>query len=346
MKALIIHTQGGLGDLLLSSPIATALRRTHADCEVYVWAHSRFSEILLHHPDIQGVFDFPVETPILKVAAELRRRRFDIAVLPWSKSRQAWMVRLAGIPIRAGQGGRLSYSFLFTHPVNVRSQAGDTTSHWVDIQLDYARALNCMTEDLKPQVVLLDAELRAADEQLAAFGLPPDRPIVALQICKGQDLNSVRWPLDLFVNVGRKLIDAGYAVILTGIASERNLTAETKELIDSPFVINAAGTGTLRQTAALIARSAVTICPDTGPGHLAAALGIPVVAVFARNCDIAARWRPYGEEHRVVVPKPATCRRDCTAAPCPRATCLLEVDPDEVVAAACEIALIKPIHQQ
>jgi ADP-heptose:LPS heptosyltransferase len=73
----------------------------------------------------------------------VRAGRFDLALLPWTAGRQAWLVWLTRIPCRVGQADHLAYSFLFTHPVRVRSTRGDTESQWVDIQLDYARAIGC-----------------------------------------------------------------------------------------------------------------------------------------------------------------------------------------------------------
>ena len=82
----------------------------------------------------------------------------------------------------------------------------------------------------------------------------------------------------------------------------------------------------------------VFICPDTGVGHLAAALGVPVVSIFPLRSDIPARWRPAIDAHRIIRPCRYECGGTCVKETCPRFTCLLHIDPDEVVAAAREIA--------
>ena len=338
MKALMIHTRGGLGDLLLSSPLAEAVHLGHPGSEVWVWGNPKFTPVLENHPHIQGFFRPPDGAGLFAGAAALRKCGFDCVLLPWSTSRQAWLSRLAGIPVRVGQGGRLSYSFLFTHPVRVRSVHGDVTSHWVDIQLDYARALGLPVDGLRPQVYLTAAERRSGREFLSGLGIPAEKPVAALQICKGLAVDAERWPLDLFIAVGRGLAEEGYAVVLTGTENERPLTERVRLGVGPAEIHNIAGTGSLRQTAAILSHCAVTICPDTGTGHLAAALGIPTVSIFALKCDLAARWRPFGEIHRVVQPSAVSCGRSCVKESCPRFECLLDVDPAAVLAAVREIA--------
>lgn len=339
MKALIIHTQGGLGDLLLSSPLAEAIHRGHPGSEVLIWGNPKFTPVLQNHPFIQGFLPLPSDITAFAGASELRRYGFDCVLLPWSTSRQIWMCWLAGIPVRVGQGGRYPVSWLLTHQVRVRSTAGDTQSHWVDIQLDYARALKLPVDGLRPQVFLTEQERAEGRSLLLGMGVPADRPVVALQICKGLAVDEKRWPLDLFISVGRKMAEDGYAVVLTGTESERPLTELARCGIANAAVFNAAGTCSLRQLAGLLANCAVTICPDTGTGHLSAALGVPVVSVFALKCDYPARWGPFGEMHRVVQPAVVRCGRTCVKETCPRFDCLLDVDPAAVAAAAREIAL-------
>ena len=339
MRALIIHTQGGLGDLLLSSPLAEAIHRGHPGSEVLVWGNPKFTPVLQHHPFVQGFVDLPAAMKTFAGADALRRYGFDCVLLPWSTSKHAWMTRLAGIPVRVGQGGRLTYSFLFTHQVKVRSVGGDTHSHWVDIQLDYARALNLPVEGLAPQVFLTDSERSEGRALLENLGVPADQPVCALQICKGLAVDAERWPLDLFVAVGRQMAADGYAIVLTGTENERALTEIVRERIGHPAVFNTAGLFTLRQTASLLSRCAVTICPDTGTGHLSAALGVPAVSIFALKCDVAARWRPFGAAHRIVQATEVRCTRNCVKETCPRFECLLDVDPAAVAAAAREIAV-------
>ena len=341
---LVIITHGGMGDLLLSSVLAEALRRCYPGCRVTFWAQRRFAPLLENHPFIDALLDLDPAASLLQNAKLLRQLHFDTVLVPWSVSRHAWLTTLAGIPTRVGQGGRLSYSFLFTHPVRVRSVYGDTTSHWADIQLDYARAIGCQPDgELEPVVVTSAAEKTWAAEFLKTKGLASCRPICGLHICKGLAVDEQRWPLDRFVDIAAGLIQKGFTVILTGTQAEKPLTASVAaQTTEKAAIIDLAGACSLRETAALIEQMNVFICPDTGTGHLAAALGVPVVDIFPLRSDFPARWRPAGTNHRIIRPTAWECGGPCVKETCPRFTCLLHIDPQEVVAAAVELIGDRP----
>ena len=117
------------------------------------------------------------------------------------------------------------------------------------------------------------------------------------------------------------------------------MAAQTTE---KSAIIDLAGACSLRETAALIEQMNVFICPDTGTGHLAAALGVPVVDIFPLRSDFPARWRPAGTSHRIIRPTAWECDGPCVKETCPRFTCLLHIDPQEVVAAAVELIGDRP----
>jgi ADP-heptose:LPS heptosyltransferase len=355
---LVIITHGGMGDLLLASVLAEALHRCYPGCCVTFWAQRRFASLLENHPFIDALLDIDPAAPLLSNARLLRQQHFDTVLVPWSVSRHAWLTTFAGIPTRVGQDGRLTYSFLFSHPVRVRSVYGDTTSHWADIQLDYARAIGCQPDgELEPVVITTAAEKETAATLLKSVGVTGNKPICGLHICKGLAVDENRWPLDRFVDIAVGLIQKGYTVILTGTAAEKPLTASvaaqtTEKLAGStllqpeskvsphnnnPHILDFAGACSLRETAALIEKMNVFICPDTGTGHLAAALGVPVVDIFPLRSDFPARWRPAGTNYRIIRPTAWECGGPCVKETCPRFTCLLHIDPQEVVKAAVEL---------
>jgi len=339
-KILFVHTRGGIGDLVLSSPVAAVLARCYTPAEVIGWVNPAFRPVLEGHPAFAGFIDLSEKESLWSGAQRLRREGFKIAVFPWSTSRQAWMAALAGIPVRAGQGGRLTYSFLYTHPVAVRSLAGDVTSHWSDIQLDYARVLGCAADaaDAVPRLYLLPEEREWAAAFLRSRGVNGDKPVVGIHVCKGLAVDLDRWPVDRFAEVAAALAAAGYDVIFTGTASEAPLVEAARTAAGLPPERSLAGQCTLRQTMAVLSRLAVLVCPDTGTGHLAAAIGVPVVSIFAVKSDIPARWRPTGAPYRIVRPRGFACPKKCVKEKCPRFECLLYVDASEVVRAAEELA--------
>ena len=83
---------------------------------------------------------------------------------------------------------------------------------------------------------------------------------------------------------------------------------------------------------------AVVIGPDAAPGHIAAALGVPVVAIFAVKSDVVSRWRPWSARSRVVTTAPWVCPKRCVKETCGRFDCMDAFDVDGAVRAATELA--------
>lgn len=342
---LLVHTRGGMGDLLLSSVLAEALRRCLPGCRVTLWPRPEYACLFDGHPFVDDCLRLDPEASLLSNVGPLRACGFDAAILSWSVSRLAWLVRFAGIPVRVGRSDRLTYSFLYTHRVRLRSRQGDTASHWPDVQLDYARAIGCPAPpDLQPIVALTPAEAAQAAGFLRSVGVAGQRPVCGLHVCKGLAVNEARWPLGRFADIAAGMLQRGFDVVLTGTESERPLTARVAEQAaaqtsGSPGrLVDLAGRLSLRQTAAVLQQLHVYICPDTGTGHLAAAVGVPVVSIFPLRSDFPDRWRPAIAAHRIVRPDGWECSGPCVKEKCPRFTCLLHIDAGRVVDAATAIA--------
>jgi len=347
-RILFVHTAGGLGDLLLSSPVAEALRELYPGCHVTGWIKPAYLPLLSGNPSFDALMGEPGGTEhaadcigrpggLITRARALRAEQYDLAVTTWSRWDLAWAVTLAGIPVRVGQGGRALYSFLFTHKVDVRSTHGDASTHWVDCQLDYARALGWRGTAPSPRVVLTAAERAVGREVLLSNGVAPGARVCGLHVGKGLRLTPERWPVQKFAAIGnlvsRRL---GCTVVLTGDATEMGLVRRVEqEMCCAP--VNLAGKTGLRELAGVISAMDLMICPDSGPMHIAAALGVPVVAIFALASDFPDRWRPYGVRHRVVRTRHFACPRRCIKESCPRFECLLHIDEEDVLDAAEEL---------
>ncbi len=152
-SALLVCAGGGIGDSLLASLCARALRRRFAPVDALTLPGHR--ETLEHVPDIDHVL-VDDGAAAAAIAERLRERNYRAAVVTWATRRTAEIPFLARIPIRVGQARRL-YSRLFTHRVVVRSERGDVTSHWSQILLDYARAIGCDTDEEYPRFNLTAA---------------------------------------------------------------------------------------------------------------------------------------------------------------------------------------------
>lgn len=157
--------------------------------------------------------------------------------------------------------------------------------------------------------VSIPAESRA---QAAEILREQGRPWIAVAPGAASDLK--RWPLEKFGEIIRRIVRGGYGnVLLLGGAENRAHVEMLKEWISCPF-LDLVGKTSLPDLAAVLERSAVLISNDSGPMHLAAAVGIPVVAIFGPSD--AKRYGPYGDRHKVV-------RLDLPCSPCGKAQCPL-----------------------
>jgi ADP-heptose:LPS heptosyltransferase len=337
-QALVIHTGGGLGDLLLSSPIGEALKQHFPGISVTWWVRSRHAPILDASPHVDRTWTDEAGAPFGSLLRTIRRGRYDLVLFPWTTGRQAALAWLGGIPRRIGQAGRVAYSWMFTDRVRVRSAYGDTSSHWVDIQLDYARAAGCDAGAIAPRIWLTGADREAAAHLLASRGMTSGDVLCALHVGRDLPIASLPWNVDRLVDIGRAVSSAhGVRIVLTGSDAERPVVTRVQHGI-GPAALNLAGdTNDVRQLAAVIDRSALFVGLDSGPMHVAAALGVPVVGVFALASDGPARWGPYGTASRIVRTGSWHCPRRCTKETCRDFECLARIDVEGAVGAANEL---------
>jgi heptosyltransferase-2 len=264
----------------------------------------------------------------LRLGGELRRRRFDGALLLQNAFDAALIAFLGRIPERAGyptDGRRI----LLTLPVPLTP--GIFERHEVEYYL-------CLLDGLGiprpvPAVLKLavtEKEREAMAERLASLGIDRGAPIVAIN--PGATYGSAkRWYPERFAAVADSLAEEwGARVVVVGSAAEAPLAGEI-EAAARRGVANMAGKTTVREMMAFLSLSSFIVANDSGPMHIGAALGVPLVAIFGPT-----DWRrtsPWTDRARVV-------RVDVDCSPCRLRTCdrahecMLGVTPEMVVDAA------------
>jgi heptosyltransferase-3 len=257
------------------------------------------------------------------LVGELRHRRYDQAVIFTSFHQSplpmALVARLAGVARVVATSEDYPGSLL-----DIRHRRSDGL-HEVQAALELARAAG--------------AVLPARDDgRLAVRGpLPtsppglPERPFVVLHPGASVAARAPR-PDDARDYV-TALAAGGWGVVVTGSQAEREVAAQVAAGGGAPDVVDLAGRTTLPELAAVLAAAACVVVGNTGPAHLAAAVGTPVVSLFSPVVP-ADRWAPYGVPSVVLGDQRAACRdtraREC---PVPGHPCLASVTPDDVVRA-------------
>jgi heptosyltransferase I len=324
VKALVICTGGGIGDVLLATPCMRALRERYEEV-VALTAPAR-RDVLKGNPDLAQVL--VDDGSFGNVRARLARERFDVAVVTWATLRTAALPFAAGIPVRVGQSRR-SYSLLFNKQVTVRSELGDHTTHWTQILLDYARALGCDDPAGMPVFVVSDDDRTSAAAKVRAAGISGEYAV--LHPSRGITAARERWPSESLGTLGAMLRqELDLPLVITGSEEDRTIA---EVVADGCGGVSLAGQTTLGEFGTLAEGARVVVAMDSGPMHIAAAVGAPTVGIFALRSDEPMRWAPRGPRVAVVLgsyPCPPWHRKET----CPDFACIREMALSPIVTAA------------
>lgn len=268
---------------------------------------------------------------LLREAREWRARRFDLAVLLPNAFAPALVAALARVPVRVGYAtqGRAP---LLTHRVGVPEWRGHKHEvfHYLHLVAELERRLygSSSIETRAPETSLSvnDARRREAESLLSENGARPGRPLVA--VCPGStNSRAKRWPAERFAAVADMLSERlGAEVVLVGAAEESDISREVaRHMRARPVMLT--GKTDLAQTAAVLKASDLLVTNDTGPAHVAAAVGCPVVVIFGPTNPVTTRpFSPSAE----VVRRPPDCA-PCMLRDCPiDHRCMTAITPEEV----------------
>ncbi|HMK44531.1 MAG TPA: glycosyltransferase family 9 protein [Dissulfurispiraceae bacterium] len=327
-RFLVVSTTG-IGDTLWGTPAIAALRTTFPDCYIGVLTNRAGMEVLTHNPSIDDLFLFSKGSRgILSFSILIRRLRaekFDTAIVFHASDRIVLpLCVLAGASNVIGFVNRhKGLDKLLTIPV-----APLPGIHAVEARFALMRSLGVQQGDEKLILNLTEEERIAARRKLVSCGIDANAIIIGMHP-GAQDVFK-RWPLNYFQEVGNALRQhIPCRIIITGGESESSLARSLASKIDD--ALSFAGQLSLRETAALISKMSLLISNDTGPMHIASAVGTPLVALFcATESTICG---PYKTDNALVIQKQKTCS-PCVGKKCKMPSCLEQITPKEVIEAA------------
>jgi lipopolysaccharide heptosyltransferase I len=328
-RAFLIIRLGALGDIVHALPIAAALRATWPDARIDWLVDVRHRPILDRVTGLSGIV--PVDTRqmrgdvgVVAVVRRLRAARYDVAVDAQGLMKSAWLARLAGARRVVGLArGHLREPLARWGYDDTAEPAGP---HVVDHALALAEAAGAAAGPARFALTPPPSDVVARVRR--TLGLAAEAPFAVLN--PGAAWPNKRWPADRFGAVARHLRERhGWPSIVVWGPGEEDLASA---------VVAAAGPGaaapapptSLGDLIATVAAAGLVVSGDTGPLHLAAAVGTPIVGLYgptdpARN----GPWSPAD----VTLSRNRTCachhRRRCTAA----VWCLGELGAGEVAAA-------------
>jgi heptosyltransferase-2 len=337
-RILVVQT-AFLGDIVLTTPLLRELHRAHPGASTTVLTTPLGRALLSGHPDVDTIVvhdkrgaDRGVAGTLRAVRA-LRASRFDLAVAGQRSARTGLLVRGSGAARRIGFS-KAAGAWAYTDRV---PWAAD--QHAVRRYLALAGPAGGKPDAADPTPSLpVRVEARAkVDSLLAGQGVAPSEPIVA--VAPGSIWGTKRWTPSGFAEVAREAPRLGVRPVLTGSPDEEALCREVARLAGGDVPVLAGTTG-LPELVALLARAKALVSGDSGPGHVASAVGTPVVAIFGPTVP-AFGYTPWGERN-VIVERPALPCRPCDAhgpqvCPLGHHHCMTEIGAPEVVAALARV---------
>lgn len=306
-QRILLFQTAFIGDVILTLPLAQALREQFPDAHIAFVAIPSAAPALEHHPAINEIVIYDKRkaqrglSGIRLMISRLRASSFDLAFIPHRSIRSALIVWCARIPRRIGFSTSAG-KFLFTDVV-----APATSAHEIERNLDLLKPLfdrrfptalpnlypNGMDRDIVTSI-LAEPSLGASPSDLVA-------------IAPGSVWATKRWPKEYFIGLGKLLRERDVSIVLVGGKDDVILCDDIQRQIGDARVLNVAGKLSLLQSAELIRRCRVAVSNDSAPMHLAAAVRTPVVALYGATIPQFG-FAPLGPRDQIVETPGLPCR--------------------------------------
>lgn len=304
----MIIKPSSLGDIVLALPALSALRRNFPKARISWLIRPEFAPLLEEHPHLDEIILFDRKLlrkawfhpgafcSLARLIRRLRRSKFDAVFDFQGLFRTAAIAWLSGCKSRFGMANaREGARFFYTHKVKQTQDCIHLVDYYLKI-IEAAEASDSRVEFVLPE------DAGAADSArklLREYNVGPDKYVVFVP---GSTDPGKCWPVERFAALAKKITSRfELPIVATGTASEASFIERLSSLATVP-VINMAGRTSLKGLTALLRAAKLVVSNDTGPGHIAAALGTPLVLMFSWSNP--ARIAPYGRPECMVAREP------------------------------------------
>jgi len=342
-RSILAVRLDGIGDLLMTTPALRALKEEHGRRSLTLLTSPAGAIAARELPFVDDVIVFTAPwmksaeaVPVPPAATEwlverLRERAFDAAIVftvfTQSALPAAMLLHLAGIPRRAAYSRENPYGLLTHWRADPDRDAHAGVRHEVQRQIDLVQSLGTRVRDTRLGFPVRDDARRSMLTRVTAAGMEPDRPWLIVH--PGATAASRRYPHDRLADaVGRLQKRGRWQIAIAGADEDRDCAQRIAASVEN--VVPLTGVLDLAELAALLEAAELVVCNNSAPAHLAAAVGTPVVDLYALTNP---QHTPWGVAHRVLS-HDVDCKY-CLKSVCPQGhhRCLADVAPGEIVAA-------------
>lgn len=332
-RRLLVVKMFAMGDVLNATPVFRALRRALPGCRIELvvgkWSAPAvagntnideavvFDDAELRSRGIGGIWRF---------VRRLRGRRYDAAIILHRAVRVNALIGACGVPVRAGIGWNGRGLFLTRQAY----EGPETTGHEIRRYLNVLSVLGIPDAGEEMEFFVTAADSLSAERILEENGA--ERPVV---LCPGgasnpgEEMPTRRWPVSHYAELARRLLAEGESVVILGGAGDAPIARRIAGM--EGRVLDLTGRLRLGESAGVMKMAAAVVTHDSGPLHLAAAVGAPLIALFGPT-DPRIKFPP-GERSRLVYRgEPCSPCYDRGRFPaCSHQRCLALVTPDHVM---------------
>lgn len=338
-KKILIIDLDNVGDVVMASFLPRELKELYPDSQIDVLIKEYSQEVLANNPFVNEliIFNPPWLGDLLNkrfnwqdswwLIKKLSSRKYDLAVVVDADWRKALIAKMARIPQRVGAGKKRAQLFL-TRPVPYEKKA---VKHVVEYNMDLLRALGGGHEEVGLEIFINRDATQWADDFFHSHDIKFSDVVIGIHPGAGDSAKV--WPEENFISLINKLAagqkikilvteskgDSHAAAIVAGVNNGRVIAVENISVI---------------KMAAIFKRCKCVISGDTGPMHLAVAVGTKVVAIFGPTDD--RRFGPYGKGH-IVVRNELACSPCGGGSRCAERECMDSIDAEQVLDAVEEI---------
>jgi len=331
-KNILIVRTDRIGDVVLTLPLVQVLRKNFPEARISFLIRSYTNDIVQGQPGLDDVVLYDREgtqKPFLAMLFELRHKKFDLAIVAYPRLRVALLLRFSGVVTRIGTGYRW-YSLLFNKRIYEHRKTGER--HEFEYNLSLLRGFGCHVDPaLKPSVALSEAALESAAVERKRLQLS-SRDIVAI-LHPGSGGSARDWSAANFRSLAFRLANLGWKVVVTGAQGEESLVRNVANG-SNRSIVTSVGKLSLRELAAFIQTADLFVSNSTGPLHIAAAVGTPVIGFYPPipACSFQ-RWGPVIDQKVVFAPDRERCEL-CKGRACSGNFCMDQIAVDQVIDAA------------
>ncbi len=335
-KKILVVNVNWLGDVVFSAAVFKALKETYSQAQIACLAPSSVKAILESIPFVSEIISYDEEGchknlwGKLKLIGQLRQKKFDASFILHRSLTRAFLVFLAGIPIRVGYNTKGRRVFL-THPIPEPQE----TLHRQDYYLRILEGFGLVVKERKSFLQADPQTLARLDDMLFQKGVGKEDFVSILN--PGGNWALKRWPKENFIRLAQKLLVEFEArpnlkIVFSGACKDIPLVQEILKglsINNQGKIINLTGQLNLKELIAFMKRANLVVSADSGPLHIADSLGTQTIAIFGPTDPTITG--PRGSGPSEILRVDVGCNRGpCYYLDCPENTCMRAVTVEDV----------------